>query len=291
MCTHCKEALPPMYVQRHGVFAKPPAILSAVGFSGHGKTVYLACMLHEMEKTLTKVWPKFYRQALDIDSVKTVQANLTLLRQGELPVPTRRNFPRPSLHALMGIPQYGSRDLLIYDPPGEAFDTDEGIERFAHFIGRARVVVFLVSLIDLQDLKDAELYRLLNTYVLGMTNRLRAKTRDQHLIVVYTKADRLKSVFAKYPLVEEHISQSDHGALAIPKKYLDRLKAVSLQLAAYTENDLEARSFIHLTRSQFKSVEYCAVSALGSAPEDGHLVAAIEPRRVVDPLLWVLEKS
>ena len=137
-CKRCNEPLPAMYTQRHGkAFAQPPAILSAVGFSGHGKTVYLASMLHEMEKTLTAVWPRFYRQALDIDSVKTVQANLALLRKGELPESTRRNFPRPSLHALTDIPQYGSRDLLIYDPPGEAFESDEGIERFAHFVVRS----------------------------------------------------------------------------------------------------------------------------------------------------------
>ncbi len=280
-----------MYVQRRGMFAKPPATLSAVGFSGHGKTVYLAAMLHEMEKTLTRVWPKFFRQALDIESVKTVQDNLARLRRGDLPESTRRNFPRPSVHALMEIPQFGSRDLLIYDPPGEAFDTDEGIGRFAHFVGQAKVVVFLVSLIDLQEPKDGELYRLLNTYVLGMHNQLKAKTNDQHLILAYTKADRLKDVFTKYPAVLEHISDADYIALANPKKYLDRLKDISRQLADFTDNELEARSFVHLTRDQFKSVVYCAVSALGSTPEGGHLAAAIEPRRVIDPLLWVLEKS
>lgn len=37
-CSHCKEALPPMYVSRHGNPNGDPAILSIVGFSGHGKT-------------------------------------------------------------------------------------------------------------------------------------------------------------------------------------------------------------------------------------------------------------
>ena len=46
VCESCKETLPRLYVGRNG----NPAILSAVGFSGHGKTVYLAGLLDAMEK-------------------------------------------------------------------------------------------------------------------------------------------------------------------------------------------------------------------------------------------------
>ena len=45
-CGSCKEPLPPLYVSRNG----NPAILSAVGFSGHGKTVYLAVRLSGTRK-------------------------------------------------------------------------------------------------------------------------------------------------------------------------------------------------------------------------------------------------
>lgn len=41
-CDNCKEALHPLYSNR----SENPAILSAVGFSGHGKTVYLARLPH-----------------------------------------------------------------------------------------------------------------------------------------------------------------------------------------------------------------------------------------------------
>jgi hypothetical protein len=289
-CKNCKEPLPPMYVQRHGAFSRSPAILSAVGFSGHGKTVYLAAMLHELEKSLTRVWPRFYRQALDIDSVKNVQANLALLRKGDLPESTRRNFPRPSVHALIDMPYIGSRDLLIYDPPGEAFNSDEGMERYAHFVQRSRVVLFLVSLIDLEEPKADDLFRLLNTYALGMA-KMKAKTRDQHLIVAYTKADQLKALLGTHPIALQHLNSADYAPLADPRKYLAQLRAVSQDLETLTEQDLAARNFINLTRKDFKSAAYCAVTALGQAPEGGHLAAGIMPRRVIDPLLWVLDKS
>ncbi len=289
-CYHCKEKLPPLYIKQHGAFSRPPAILSAVGFSGHGKTVYLAALLHTLDKRLTQLWPKFYRQGLDVDSVRTVQKNLALLQKGELPESTRRNFPRPSLHRLTQVPHYGTRDLLIYDPPGEAFDSDEGMERYAHFVQRARVVVFLVSLVDLQEPKSDDLYRLLNTYVLGMA-KMKAKTKNQHLIIAYTKVDRLIADFQEYPHVLRHLRNPDHKVMSDAKKYLETLKLVSGELATFTGRQLGARGFINLARDQFKSVAYCAVSALGSPPEDGHLSTAIEPRRVADPLFWVLERS
>jgi hypothetical protein len=279
-----------LYAQRRSLFSREPAIISAVGFSGHGKTVYLAALLHTLEKQLTRVWPDFYRQGLDVDSVQTVQRNLALLREGNLPESTRRNFPRPSVHMLAKMPHFGTRDVLIYDPPGEAFNTDEGIERYAHFVQRARVVLFLVSLIDLQPPEADDLYRLLQTYVLGLT-RLKGHSRQQHLIVVYTKADQIIERLHSFPVVLTHLRDSDHTPLRHPQDYLTRLQAVSTELARFTAESLEAQNFINLARDQFKSVAYCAVSALGRAPENGHLAVNIEPRRAADPLFLVLQKS
>jgi len=188
------------------------------------------------------------------------------------------------------MPKYGTRDLLIYDPPGEAFDTDIGIERFAHFVQRAKVVLFLVSLVDLQKPKEVDLHRLLETYTLGMA-RMKAKTKRQHLIVTYTKADLLREEFKQYPLILEHLNDTNLEKLAKPRKYFRELRTVSKVILDYTEQQLGARNFIHLIANEFKSAEYCVVSALGAPPEGEHLATAMEPRCVIDPLLWVLEKS
>lgn len=290
-CKHCNETLTPLYVQQHRAFSKAPAILSAVGFSGHGKTVFLAALLYAMEKQLTRVWKGFFRQALDIESVQTVKANFAQLQQGELPQSTRRNFPRPSAHRLAKMPTYGVRDLLIYDPPGEAFDTDSGIERYAHFAQRARCVLFLVSLDDLPEPKGAELHRLLETYVLGMA-RLGARPKRQHLIVAYTKADLLINEFSGLSVTMEHLQNNYHEPiLSKPRRYQRFLNTISDELATYTTANLGALNFANLAVDAFRSVVYCTVSALGAPPEDGHLVTAIQPRGVVDPLMWLLSKS
>ncbi|MCB0058783.1 MAG: hypothetical protein KDE45_17220 [Caldilineaceae bacterium] len=250
----------------------------------------MAALLHAMERDLTAGWPKFYRQALDIESVRTVQQNLALLHQGTLPESTRRNFPRPSIHRLADMPGLGTRHLLMYDPPGEAFESDSGIEKYAHFVQRAKVVLFLVSIPDLAVPQDSELHRLLETYVLGMT-RMKAKTRRQHLVVAYTKADRLKSELSRRPATLEHLNTPTADALRDVKRYREQLRTISDELTSFTVNDLAARSFVRLAKNEFRGVSFCAISALGSPPDDGHLTTTMEPRGVVDPLIWVLEKS
>jgi hypothetical protein len=279
-----------LYSQCYDQFSKRPALLSVVGFTGHGKTVYLASLMHALEKSLIRLWPSpFYRMGLDQNTVDTVIQNSMLLTRGELPQSTPKTFPRPSIHLLNQIPQYGTRGLIVYDPSGESFNSGQDIMDFAGFVQRARVVMFLVSIADLEEPKADHLFRLLNNYVLGMAN-MKGKTRDQHLVVTFTKADQLLESLAPYPLVVRHLI-SDSNELASPKKYTATMTTISNVLSDYMRMELQAINFMRLAQTQFKSVVYCAVSALGAAPEQNRLLTAVEPRCVVDPFLWVLEKS
>jgi len=135
------------------------------------------------------------------------------------------------------------------------------------------------------------MHRLLEMYVLGMA-RMKAKTKRQHLVVAFTKADILKSTLVDCPTTVQRLNTPIEAAFAGSRKnYLAALRQVSDELLNFTENVLGAKFFVRLQRDAFRSVSYCAVSALGSPPEGGHLTTTMEPRGVVDPLIWVLEKS
>lgn len=295
-CPACEHEVPELYKRnypRGGPFSRPrPVVLSAVGFSGHGKTVYLAALLHTLENELTRVWPGFYRQGLDRDTIREIKRNLQDLERGELPESTRRNFPQPSLHRLAKLPRrYGDRVLVAYDPPGEAFEEDLSLEQYAHFVKRAQSVVFLLSLPDLEEPLAHEMHRFLEVYTLAMA-RMRAPTRKQHLVVTFTKADTLlETRFKQFPDLVQHLSNPSYAELGDLDAYQRRLENVSRELEDFTRNVLEARNFDNLAREAFKSVVYCAVSALGSAPEGARLKDKMTPLRVADPLLWVLARG
>jgi hypothetical protein len=289
----CERDIPALYVQRQSkMFARPPAVLSIVGFRGHGKTVYLTSLLDQMERRLAKVWDKFTREGLDMSVVKNLQKLLADLRGGVLPEGTRRIFPEPSLHTLSDMPHFGTRELIIFDPAGESFEkTEAEMKDYAGFIKYARVVLFIVSPRDLTEPKDNNLNTLLQSYLSGMAT-MKGKTADQRLIVAYTKADMLREDFKAYADVLNHLQSPDYEGMKNPRKYLDKLARISMQLRAYTTETLGAIAFVRLAEKSFREVAFCAVSALGKPPsKDGRIDTTMEPRGVADPLYWLLKWS
>jgi len=275
-----------------------PAIVSVIGFGGHGKTVYLASLYYVLQNVVPRAWQNFFRQALTLNTLKMLYQNLGLLKSGQMPDPTLLVFPEPNIDRLHSIPKFGNRTLLIYDPPGEAFELgeDDSIQRFAGFVKQSPCALFLVSLTDMMDQFESddavadEMHRLLETYNIGMTN-MGGKTKNQHLIVVYTKADRLLSQSNFPGEVIRCLENSGVDGLSDIPAYVGGMKSNSLLLRNFTAETLKADNFLNNARTKFKSVEFCAVSALGSEPVGDRLAERIAPRRVIDPLLWVLHKS
>ena len=296
VCTFkdCEKDIPPMYLKKCN--PKSLTVLSTVGFGGHGKTVYLAALLHALDQ-VSNFWKGFYRQALNMHSVATIRNNIQSLSMGRLPDFTQKNFPEPSIHRLAKIPQFNEQTLLIYDTSGESFESDQDIENFAGFIRRSHVAWFILSPGDLkaEEKDDKEqladrMFRLLNIYTLGMA-ALDGMTQNQHLVIVYTKGDTLNEWLTDYPKIWEYINTSELQVKWDMSSYLNGLKSLSNQLRGFTRDVLEAQNFINLATEQFASVEFCIVSALGSAPVNGKLSVKMSPRRVLDPLLWAIVKS
>ncbi len=289
----CGREIPALYKKHYpkGFGSKPPAIMSAVGFSGHGKTVYFAALLHVLDQELTKAWDGFFRQGLENLTVRTIKQNLELLERKELPESTRQNFPDPSIHRLVKIPGQKERLMVLYDTSGEAFEEDIRLEKYAHYVARSRVVLFFVSLSDLAAPLTNEMHRLLEVYTQGMA-KLHGNPKNQHLVVVYSKADLLEErYFQDYPSILAHLNNSTYVEMGSYKDYVRRLVELSRLLDDFTRNKLESRAFVNLATTEFRTISYCAVSSLGSAPEGSKLRERMKPVRVADPLIWVLERS
>jgi len=271
----------------------PFIVLSTVGFSGHGKTVYLASLIHTLDR-LCEFWPGFSRYALNLASVIEVRKSIEMLGQGELPGPSLPTFPEPSIHMLEEIPGFGSRLMLTYDASGESFRRGQ-IKDHAGFIKRSQTVFFLIDLdyLSKKSRPADEMHELLNIYVVGMAD-LGGNTKEQHLIIVYAKGDLLYDKFRNHPQVLKYLKQDELPSPDMMDRYLRNMTIISQQLVDFTRQ-IGATKFITLAKKKFASVEYCVVSALGQPPikVDGEwrLGFEISPRRVIDPLLWVIQKS
>ncbi len=88
-----------------------------------------------------------------------------------------------------------------------------------------------------------------------------------------------------------YLRRSELDTIGDIRKYNRVMRRISETLAEFTSSDLNSLGFLHLAHDYFQSVTFCAASALGSAPEGGKSRVNVEPRRVIDPLLWIMEKS
>ena len=311
----CRGIVPRMFVEDYRIY--PPVVVSAVGFSGHGKTTFLASLFNIMEK-IAGILPRFSTLALDEESLDIVNQNREMLIQGELPESTPKNFPRPTIVRAGVIPKYGKKHLLFYDASGEAFERPTEMVQYASFVKHSETVMFLVSLKDLEEPKT-EMHNLLQVYIQGI-RKLGGYPQKQHLVIVYTKADELRERFVpdnspvrklnlrgqaggalrklkKRPMnrdwgdVWEYLVSDNLEDTANLRKYISQMNRISKRLREFTEYELGVHNFLNLSKESFKSCEFSIISALGAKPVGSQLQVSATPRRVIDPLLWMVEKS
>lgn len=289
VCPNCNEQVPALYAQDYRKY--PPVVISAIGFRQHGKTVYFASLFYTLKKlTLARDWPDFFTMSLNEDSLDTVYGNVRMLEGGVLPDSTPKNFPRPTMIRAEGVPMQPDCTLLFFDTGGESFERPTQLVQFAGFVRRARAAMLLVSPADLEDPR-AGMQKLLNTYVVGM-RELGGRTEDQHLIVVFTKADQLAVRLGRqWADLRNYLVKGSVGDLARPDGYMERMHNISDRLLQFTEQELSAHEFVNAALANFKSINFSIISALGAQPQGARLPVNIVPRRILDPMLWVMEKT
>jgi len=293
ICPKCKQEVPTIYVQD----TKTKRVtVSAVGFSGHGKTVCFASLFYFSDR-LSDFWPDFSYMALDDRSMRIIRENSNSLSIGILPPPTPNNFPIPAIINFMKIPLFGDRIFLFYDIGGESVESMKNIATYASFIKNSRMMTFFISLSDLNEkIKESgvsiggEMRNLLNAYI-GGHSRIEGKAKSQDLLVVFTKGDRLKDILPKdvWEYIRSGASEiygddnefSNNDML----RHIKQMKSISNSLQNFADKKLNGRVFINLAKNYFKNVNFMVVSSLGTEPAGGK-VSPI-PKRVEDILLWL----
>ena len=294
----CSQVAPRLYVDEYKSYS--PVVVSVIGHRAHGKTVALSTLYYTLSRlNIGDFWPGFYLFPINESSVEVVFENADMLEKGILPPPNPKIFPEPTLLQTNGLPLTDKRQatLLFYDTAGEAFLRTQDIGRYAGFIRRAQTVLFLVSIPQIRATsKDGasvarEIERLLFSYIQGMAD-MNASTRNQHLIVVFTCGDALIPEIEPWPEVHQYLLHDNWEGLNDMDAYVARMYQVSDRLRAYMLDGLGAKQFLTLATDRFRSVHFSVISALGSAPDEhGRLAVKIKPTRILDPLLWTLERQ
>jgi hypothetical protein len=275
-CPACAELVPLRYVRDYDRY--PAVVFSLTGLRGHGKTCYLASLLHEFER-IGALWPDFSYIPLDEEGLVGVRERQRALERGDLPESTRKVFPRPVLLRLEGLPDLGGCHLLMYDTAGEAFQRSGELRQYAGYVTRSRVVVFLVSLERLET--PSSLVDFLTVYVQAVAE-LRGRPADQTLLVVLTQGDRLAGREDLPESIGDYLRERKRGTS------LEPFAPLSQEIEGWLGSQPGFINFLRRARQEFGDVRYAVVSALGSDPEGQTQQVSVSPRGVLAPLLYVI---
>lgn len=288
-CPQCNETIPPKYIKEYDDF--PPVIVNTVGKSGHGKTVFFSSLFYTLKNSLlSNCWDKFYYFPVSQEGLETISKNADSLALGTLPSATPKIFPKPVLAQLANVPQHRNSTMLIFDVGGESFNDSRNYINYVPFLKRASTVLVLISVPDLTR-PNVQMKELLESSVLGMHNSLGAKTKEKHLVVVFTKADQIQFP-REWVDIRKYLEAGSINELRNVKEYKKSLQYASERLRAFTNSYLGAKEFINAAEANYKSVEFSLVSALGAAPINNENTGVeVVPKRIMDPLLWMIQKS
>lgn len=279
------------------------ASMLTIGYSGHGKTCYLASLLHSLYYgDPSRAWPGFSFIGLNQSTLDRVHDSyVSVLNQGVLPERTSEFVPDSLILQMSQVPiarklgplvighAPGELVLNLYDIGGEVYTMEQSISERISIIAELPNLVFLVDLLQIR--REAEisgrgavqqLHGLLNT-VLNALDEL-GQVGRKGIIVCFTKADQLWGDPDFGPLAEQ---SKDHlPAAGEMKQYMAHLRTRSDLIGTWVQ--LSYPAFYNALVQYFKPVAFTTVSALGVEPED-QTVAVVRPSGIIDPLLWTLK--
>lgn len=283
-CPECKQPVPRDYVDKKNI---PRANIGLVGFSGHGKTVYLTSLFSNLGK-LTSYWGNFYFRSLDDYTHKILYEHVPMFDKGILPDSTPANFPNPALIFYKSLPNYGDCFLNFYDTAGEVFSDSDQITRAGFFVAQSNVALFIISIKDCNEERlDEDLCKLLDVYVRSVYDRMNIKLKErQNLIVVFTKsdliADQLPSEFADW-LKDGNINW--YG-LDLRNKIIE-IEKFSVEIDNWLRIEKKCSRFLNLAQDSFVGIRFTLISAMGfDGQNESH-----ESLRVLDPFLLMLKNA
>lgn len=292
----CGKEIPRAYVTEIEIFK--PISVHAVGFQGHGKSVYLSSLIDHVER-MAYMWSNANCRILNDASLDYIRSHRRLISQGKLPDSTSPDFPLPVIMHLKSMSKWQDRCLIIYDTAGENFEHIAKASSNGRFIAHAQTSLFLVSLTNLRESPDKHISDLFDVYLAAL-DRLEATISGRNIVVVYTKADLLEK---KLPdIIQDYLNSDDlWGAITDLKslklsdgdmrRHVDKMQQISDSLRDFTISSVEyGLNLIQSAEARQINLRFAITTALGMAPNsENRLTAPPHPRRALDPFLWILE--
>lgn len=283
--------------------------IALLGAKASGKSNYIGVLINEIRRKMTGP----FNCSLSItSSQETKQAyediyyrplyieGHTVLATAGGQVPPPLIFPLRFMDENNNIVNMAA--LTFYDTAGENLDDINVIRKFNSYIINAHGIIMLLDPLQVPNIRNkltangfsglpeqnTETAYILSTIMDTMRNIKNVKGQiDIPLALVFTKID----VLEKYNILPENSclrNESEHINRGVFLKF--DFDNTNTEVQDLLENWLDGEIIGFL--KQFKKYSFFGVSALGANPAGTTIDSmGIRPRRVLDPLLWLLAEN
>ena len=280
--------------------------IALIGAKASGKSNYIAVLINEIRKRMTlpfnctldiscseeskRYYDDYYYDPL-YNNGYVVQAT----DAGEIPPLI---FPLRFMDRRDRITNVAT--LTFYDTAGENLDSDDDMEIFNRYIPNSKGIILLLDPLQVPSIRKKLQGKMplpeINTDVVEILSRVISNIRSVKNIKGTIKIP-LALVFTKIDALEQFDVLSPGSCL---REESEHLRQGAFVLSDYENTNIEMRDILEnwldeeivQMMKQFSKFSIFGLSALGGVPNGNKISSeAIKPRRVLDPLLWILAEN
>ena len=289
-CPRCGKLLPEDYGQYDVKF------ISVIGITGSGKTVYLSQLLKNLQTELSGIGMNMVGNLQLLDDF----VNDNKIEAGKpLPYSTPIEIQQPMIVTIEKATDRSRCTLVLYDVAGELFTLPLAAELpcFAPFITHSDGIIVLIDPFQCVGIANAEMkkQRYENSTqaiksIIGLLNN-----KDIPVAVCMSKCDEITpEIFSN---IEEILDKRERH-LGIPDSNTAESYLPVLDADLFNEYEKDVKRFFEvyamnittIMNAYFENFAYFLITALGCDVNVNLPLGPIVPKRIADPLVWLLYK-
>lgn len=280
--------------------------IALLGAKASGKSNYIGVLINEIKKKMTRSFNCTLSLASSEESRQYYNDYYyePLYKQGNVVYGTNQGEIPPLIFPLRFMDNKNRitkvAALSFYDTAGENLDSTADMVINNRYVPNADGIILLLDPLQVPSIREKLQGKIplpeQNTDVVEVLSRIVQNIRDVKnvkgtikipLAVTFTKIDALEEFDV---LREDSCLRSESEHLARGVFVQTEFENVNIEMQDVLENFLDAELVQQM--KQFEKYAFFGVTALGGVPNGTKLSGnTIKPRRVLDPLLWLLAEN
>ena len=281
--------------------------IALIGAKATGKSNYICVLVNEIRKKMSLGFDTSINMSCDMATRTNYEEfYYRPLYREKMQISATDKGKIPPMIFPIDFPKGKQVTLTFYDTAGENLDDLETIKQDNGYLPNSKGIILLLDPLQLPQLRtrlseklnlpeqNTAVDMVLDAVTYNLEGYGRKNTKDIPLAVVFTKLDALDEFEDILPAYSPLRNESTHvDSCAFRLDEFENTQHEMRNLLAHIMGDSEFRSLENKIKKTFTNYAFFGASALGCSPDlDGRLPGTgVKPRRVLDPLLWLLKEN